>query len=79
MAAQNLPSFPLPGFSQLIPALIERQITVVNRVLAQSELGTCDYEDPDFNFYGCCEKATVHHIAFEQEYCLRHFQKVNRG
>ena len=85
MAAQNLPSFPLAGFAQLIPALIERQITQVNLILAQSDLGLCDWESPESSYgacdggYSCHEKATVHHLASEHEYCLSHFREVNRG
>jgi len=72
MAAQNLPSFPLAGFAQLVPALIDHEIKRVNQLL-----GSCDWED-EWSPYTCKEKAVVHHIATEHEYCLSHFVEVDR-
>jgi hypothetical protein len=69
MDHQTLPVFPLSGFPQLIPALIEQEIMRVNRILAQSaqsELVTCCFDR-------CRERATVEEIATGLEFCRIHF------
>ena len=75
MAHSTLPAFPPSGFSQLIPALIEQEIMRVNRILAQSaqaELVTCCFDR-------CSQRATVEEIVTGLEFCLRHFEEVNRA
>ena len=48
-------------------------------VLDQAEkvLNSCDYGDEASG--DCWENAVVHHLQSEQEYCLRHFVKVEAG
>jgi hypothetical protein len=79
MAAPNLPSLPLAGFAQLIPALASREIQHVNRIL-----GLCEYEFPESSYgrcdgFPCQEPAVIHHLESEHEYCLSHFREVDRG
>ncbi len=76
MAAQHLTSLSSPNFPQVFAALIDREITRVSQLLAQSQLTQCFFED---EYCDCRERATVHHLASEQEFCLRHFQAVERG
>ena len=51
----------------------------------QAELSFCCHESPESTVgacdggFPCRQRATVHHLESEQEYCLRHFQEVDRG
>ena len=76
MAAQHLTALSSPEFPQVFDRCLDQLFQRVERILAASYLSTCDFEDQ----YGDCrEVATVHHLASEHEFCLRHFQAVNRG
>jgi hypothetical protein len=84
MAAQHLTLVPASEFPQVsLPVLqhgvdceIEALSRLVSRVVARVHQGQCDYET---EWFGCAERATVHHLASEQEFCTRHFQVVSRG
>lgn len=54
---------------------ISSLMALVNRAFAQAELSTCDFEDEHCD---CFERATVHDLASEKEFCERHFALVNR-
>jgi|HubBroStandDraft_2_1064218.scaffolds.fasta_scaffold220214_1 hypothetical protein len=77
MAAQHLTALASPEFPQVLNDSVERIIDVVDHVLAANSLnyllGPCDFEDQ----YGDCrQRATVHHLESEKEYCCDHFRKV---
>jgi hypothetical protein len=85
MAHSTLPVFSPSTFAQLIPSIVGREIARVDRILAEAELSTCDYVEPE-SVYGACdggfsctEKATVHHLETDLEYCAGHFQEVDLG
>ena len=76
MAAQHLTALASPEFPQALDRSLNQLFERVDRILAQSYLSTCDFEDQ----YGDCRNvATVHHLASEHEFCERHFKVVNRG
>ena len=76
MAAQHLTALASPEFPQVFDASLNQLFQRVDRIYAASLLSICDFEDQ----YGDCrEVATVHHLASEHEFCLRHFQAVTRG
>lgn len=76
MAAHDLTFVPLSEFPQLIDLEIEALNSLVTRAFARVHLSTCDFAGA---WGECNQPATVHHIASEQEFCLRHFQVVSRG
>lgn len=44
----------------------------------------CDFEEPEdypgaCNAYPCCQLATVHHLATEQDVCLAHFNRLEHS
>ena len=75
MAAQHLTVFTHPAFPQVFEDAISYEVRRVSRIVDHA-LGVCDFADEHCD---CRAKATVHHLASEQEFCLRHFQEVNRG
>ena len=77
MAAQHLTALSSPEFPQALSVSLDRLIDRVEIIVARNYLlSPCDFEDQ----YGDCrEVATVHHLASEHEFCLRHFQVVQRG
>jgi hypothetical protein len=76
MAAQHLTALASPEFPQVLDVCFSRLQDQVARVMAQSYLSECDFEDE----YGDCrQRATVHHLESEKEYCADHFRKVTRG
>ena len=76
MAAQHLTALSSPEFPQVLDRSLNQLFERVDRILAQSYLSECDFEDQ----YGDCRNvATVHHLASEHEFCERHFKVVNRG
>ena len=76
MAVTHLTALSSPEFPQVFDRCLDQLFQRVERILAASYLSICDFEDQ----YGDCrEVATVHHLASEHEFCLRHFQAVNRG
>lgn len=78
MAHQTVPALPTPRFPQqpYTGEMISSLDRLVARTIARAELRCCDFSDEHCD---CREKATVHHLASEQEYCLDHFQEVDRG
>jgi hypothetical protein len=67
--------------------LIEGLVRIVERAEKKAprpELGSCDWQSPE-SYFGACDsrvcrqKATIHHIPSEQEFCLAHFREVSRG
>jgi len=65
MAAPTLSVLAHPEFPQVFPAAIDQLVTRV--------LTTCFWSDEHCD---CHERATVHDLKSEQEFCLRHFRKV---
>ena len=83
MAAQHHTALSLPNFPQVFTQLMDREVTRVSQLVTQAHLGCCDYETPESHWGACdgipcIEKATVHHLASEREFCLDHFRKVTR-
>ena len=76
MAVTHLTALSSPEFPQVFDRCLDQLFQRVERILAASYLSTCAFED---QFGDCREVATVHHLASEHEFCLRHFQAVNRG
>ncbi len=72
-ATQSSISFS-PGFEQLLNNLLDQQIRRVSRVVAQSQLQCCEFEDE----FGCGAIATVGDLDSERELCGRHFRAVSR-
>lgn len=73
MAHSTLPSLAHSEFPQVFTEAID---FMVARISAHPQLGDCDYETPEFV---CRNRATVHNLATEQEFCAQHFAKVSRG
>ena len=85
MAHSTLPVFSPSTFAQLVPSIVGREIARVDRILAESELSTCDYVEPE-SVYGACDggsscnaRAIVHHLESDLEYCAAHFREVDLG
>ena len=76
MAAQHLTVFSSPNFPQVFDGCLADLFERVDRILAASQLSTCDFED---EHSVCREVATVHHLASEHEFCERHFRVVNKS
>ena len=76
MAAQHLTALSSPEFPQAFEDLIDYEVRRVSRIVDQAQLSTCDFAD---EYCDCRDKATVHHLKSEQEFCARHFAAVNRG
>jgi len=75
MAAQHLTALASPEFPQVFDRCLSDLFDRVERVMAQSYLSECDFEDE----YGDCrQRATVHHLESEKEYCADHFRKVTK-
>ncbi len=75
MAAQHLTALSSPEFPQVFDGCFARLSARVDRVVAQSHLSTCDFND---EYCVCREVATVHHLASEHEFCARHFRQVTK-
>jgi hypothetical protein len=76
-ATQSSISFS-PGFEQLLNKLLDNQIRQVSRILAESQLRPCEYED-ELHPLGCGRTASVGSLEYESELCERHFRAVSRG
>ena len=72
MASRTLPSLTHSQFPQVFSSAID---SMVARIAAMPQLHACDYEDA---FCDCRERAVVHDLATDFEYCVRHFVAVNR-
>jgi hypothetical protein len=72
MAAETLPVLSHPSFPQVFTAAMDWE---TSRILAAIRLHCCDFED---EYCDCRDLATVHHLASEQDFCLRHFEAVSR-
>jgi hypothetical protein len=75
MAAQHLTALASPEFPQVLDVCFSRLQDQVERVMAQSYLSECDFED---RYGDCRQRATVHHLESEKEYCADHFRKVTK-
>ena len=81
MAAQHLTILSTPNFPQVLYSAIdralEREIGQIERqvsvAFAKVHLSQCDWSD---EFCDCFQRATVHDLKSEQEFCLRHFAEV---
>jgi hypothetical protein len=73
MSAQHLNALSSPSFPQTFESVIEFHIRRVSRIAELAQLGQCDFEDEHCD---CREKATIHHLASEREFCERHFRRV---
>ena len=80
MVTSHLTALSSPEFPQAFDGAIARMIDVVDDVLAANALdyllGPCDFED---RYSDCQERATVHHLASENEFCERHFSVVSKA
>jgi len=70
MATQNLAPSALPLFPQIGYPHI-----------STPDLDRCDYQCRDFPFEGesCQQLGVVHHLESEREFCLGHFNQLERG
>ncbi|HZW05371.1 MAG TPA: hypothetical protein VFF58_00555 [Candidatus Nitrosotalea sp.] len=79
MAHSTLAVLSSPDFPQAFAAALDRELAQIERLVLRAEarvhLTRCFWEDQHCD---CRELATVHHLASEQEFCLRHFQEVSR-
>jgi len=73
VAAPNLPA--LSPFNFHSP-LRSRLMAMVDRALAEAQLHECFWDDA---YCSCREKATVHHLESEMDYCDRHYRLVEKG
>jgi hypothetical protein len=71
MADQHLNVFTRRSFPQVFSSAIDQ---LIDRMVAKPTLGTCCYED---SFCDCREKAVVHDLGTDFEYCVRHFFAVH--
>lgn len=84
MAAQHLTVSPLSEFPQVLHSTLEFGLDceiqsldrLVSRAFARVHLTTCDFED---EWCDCHQVATVHQLATEKEYCLRHFAAMEKA
>lgn len=83
MATANLTVLSAPYFPQVFDALIDRQIRLVDDVLAQT-FPMCSWETPETargrcdGGMPCFEQGTVSQMEDQQAYCVRHFREVSR-
>lgn len=83
MAAQHLTVSALSEFPQVLHSSLQHGLDceiqsldrIVARAFARVHLTTCDWSD---EFCDCAQRATVHDLHSEQEFCLRHFAEVGR-
>lgn len=71
MASPTLPASPTP---QEVNASILLTAWRIGEQLPP-RFGSCDFEDEHSN---CKQKAVVHQLGTDHEYCLAHFQEVER-
>lgn len=85
MATQNLslPSDPFctDRLTAHVIAFVDRQLEAQQSLM---QLDRCSYEAPESRYAAgdavpCLALGTVHDLARETEYCVRHFVAVNRG
>jgi hypothetical protein len=77
MSQTSLAVFSSPEFPWAVERKIAQLDRLVIRVLAKTELGSCAYKPSDSRWdFPCRARATVHHLANNQELCLEHFQAV---
>ena len=69
----NEPEVFSPGFQQVLTACLDREIERVSRILAESNLHCCEFDDE----FGCGAIATVTDLESEREYCPKHFRCVS--
>ena len=78
MAAPTLPVLS-PFFSTALGRALDREIDALQKAVIRAEAHThltqCWYED---DFCCCAERAVVHQLGTDYEYCLRHFQKIEK-
>jgi hypothetical protein len=89
MAQSNVAFLSTPEYPQHIRREIARLEEMVSRAFSaaqlSADLSTCDYESLESHAgacdggHPCHDKATVYHLASDQEYCDRHFREVSRG
>jgi hypothetical protein len=63
---------------------LETLATLIRRIGRKPTLGMCDYESPETRHgagdsISCQQKATVHDLDTDLEYCARHFGEVSCG
>lgn len=68
MAVATLPVLSHPQFPQAFVS--------ATRNFMQQVLGECAFSDEHCD---CRERAVVHHLGTDFDYCLRHFKAVTRG
>ena len=73
MAHSTLPSLTHSQFPQVLSSAIDQMVAAI---AAKPTLGQCCFEDEHCD---CRDRATVHDLATDFEYCVRHFLAVNRG
>lgn len=88
MAHSTLAVLSSPDFPQLLRLAIDRafdrEISRVIETHDEAHLDCCAWESGETrpgacDSIPCIQKATVHHLLTEQEYCLEHFRTVSRG
>jgi len=79
MASNTLPVLS-PIFSTALGSALDREIAELEKAVRRAEahvhLGRCWFDDGHSD---CRERAVVHQLGTDFEYCLRHFEAVSRG
>lgn len=76
MAHSTLAALSLSEFPQTLSAALDHQITRVCSIVDQRHLGQCWFADEHCD---CKALATVHPLGSDFEYCLRHFQMLEKA
>lgn len=84
MAHSTLAALSSPDFPQGLALAIDRRVTRVLQVADEAQLSCCSYESGESRMGACdslpcIQKATVHHLELEQQFCPEHFREVSRG
>ena len=84
MAHSTVAALSLDNFHSPFDRLTELHLRCVDRILAEAQLSTCQYESPESRIGACdgqpcLRKATVYTFATESEHCLGHHLEVSRG
>jgi hypothetical protein len=80
MAHSTLPVLTHPSFPQVLDQALTQEI---RRLVEKPVLSTCSRTFETFhgsgNFISCPNKATIHDLGTDQEFCFPCWQEVGRG
>jgi hypothetical protein len=75
MAAEHLTVLSSQKFPQAFEDAIDFEVRRVSRIVELAQLGQCDFEDEHCD---CRQKATVHHLESQLEFCSQHFNSIDK-